>query len=60
MAYDAQWHSPAQIVDLSDRGQIASWCVDLGCTEAELREAARITGPSHMFLQQWIKWLRLI
>lgn len=60
MAYDEQSDGPHRIVDLSDGGQVAAWCADLECTEAELREAVRVTGPSHMFVQQWIKWLRLI
>ena len=60
MAYDAQSHDPQRIVDLSDSGQVANWCADLGCTEAELREAVHMAGPSHMLVQQWIQWLRLI
>ena len=60
MAYDAQPHGPHRIVDLTDRGQVADWCADLGCTEAQLREAVRMAGPDHMFVQQWIKWFRLI
>jgi hypothetical protein len=60
MAHDAQPQNPHRIVAPSDRGQAANWCADLGCTEVELREAVRMAGPSHMFVKQWIQWLRLI
>ena len=60
MAYDEQSGNPHRIVDLIDSGQVATWCADLECTEAESREAVRVAGPSHMFVQQWIKWLRLV
>jgi len=60
MVYHAPPHRPDRIVDLSDHDQIAKWCADLGCTEAQLREAVRIVGPDHMFVQQWIKWFHLI
>ena len=60
MVSNAPPHRPHRIVDLSDRGQIASSCTDLGCTEPQLREAVRIVGTDRMFVQQWVKWLRLI
>lgn len=54
-------HSPhvLRTIDLDDSSQVAKFCQKFECSEVELREAVRMVGPTQIWVEQWIRWLKM-
>ena len=55
---DDPTHSIPRTVNLDDSTQVARLCDKFECSESELREAVRMVGPTHLWVEQWIRWLK--
>jgi hypothetical protein len=60
MAQDSESHDPLRSIDLNDADQVAKWCAELNCTQGQLGEAVWAVGPTHVSVEQWIRWQQLI
>lgn len=46
-------------VDLDDGAQVTRLCEKFECSESELREAVRMVGPTQIWVEQWIRWMKM-
>lgn len=56
---ESQPSSILRTVNLEDSAQVARLCDKFECSEEELREAVRMVGPTHLWVEQWIRWLKM-
>ncbi len=59
MQQELQPHNFIRTVDLDNHAQVERLCLKFECSEVELREAVRMVGPTQIYVEQWIRWLKM-
>jgi hypothetical protein len=56
---DLQPQNFIRTVDLENPAQVERLCAKFQCSEIELHEAVRMVGPTQIWVEQWIRWMKM-
>jgi len=56
---ELQPHGVIRTVDLENSTQVERLCAKFECSEVELREAVHMVGPTQIWVEQWIRWMKM-